>query len=314
MSASLAVEGLSVDFSTGSGTVQAVRDASFSVSPGSIVGIVGESGSGKSVTCRAILGLLPPRAQISGRVVYAGRNLIGMLSAEVQKVRGREISMIFQNPSSHLDPLMRIGDHIAEPLRYHLGLSAQEARKEALALLDEVRIRDADDRFSAYPHQLSGGMKQRVLIASALACQPKLLLADEPTTALDVTVQADILQLLKKLNRDRGLTMILVSHDLGVVSEICDHVVVMRSGRIVEQGSINDVITRPQNSYTRTLIESQPSRLRTLANGRRQGEHLIQIKNLEVHFSEGRGFASMFGRSRRTIQAAADVSREIHAG
>ncbi|MEI2659476.1 MAG: ABC transporter ATP-binding protein [Bifidobacterium adolescentis] len=187
----VSVQNLSVAFPGDNGPVHAVRNVSFDLKPGEILGIVGESGSGKSVTCRALLGLLPKRAILGGQILYDGKDLAQPQA--LQQVRGREISMIFQNPASHLDPLMTIGDHVAEPLRFHFGLTAAEARREALGLLEAVHIRDAEARMKAYPHQLSGGMKQRVLIASALACRPRLLLADEPTTALDVTVQAGIL-------------------------------------------------------------------------------------------------------------------------
>ncbi|MCA0271903.1 MAG: ABC transporter ATP-binding protein [Proteobacteria bacterium] len=278
----VSVQGLSVTFPSEKGPVAAVRNVSFDLKPGEILGIVGESGSGKSVTCRALLGLLPRRATIGGRMIYDGRDLSG--PAEIQAVRGREISMIFQNPASHLDPLMTIGDHVAEPLRFHFGLSAAEARAEALKLLESVRIRDAASRMDAWPHQLSGGMKQRVLIASALACKPRLLLADEPTTALDVTVQAGILQLLRDLNRESGLTMALVSHDLGVIAEICDRVIVMRGGEVIESGPVRDVVTNPQHEYTRLLIGAQPGRLPQMAEPQEAPAGLVDLKDVAVHF------------------------------
>ena len=285
----VSVQNLSVTFQTEKGPVEAVKSVSFELNPGEILGIVGESGSGKSVTCRAMLGLLPRRATIGGRILYEGRDLADPVV--MQAARGREISMIFQNPSSHLDPLMTIGDHVAEPLRHHFGLSQAEARAEALKLLEQVRIRDAAGRLDAWPHQLSGGMKQRVLIASALACKPRLLLADEPTTALDVTVQAGILQLLRDLNRERGLTMALVSHDLGVIAEICDRVIVMRGGEVIEAGPVRDVVTNPKQDYTRLLIGAQPGRLPQMAEAQEAPADLIELKDVAVHFPSRGGNA-----------------------
>ena len=303
----LRVENLSVGF----GSVRAVRDVSFTLSRGEVLGIVGESGSGKSVTCRAMLGLLPARARVAGRVLHAGRDLLAMSPAEMQQVRGRRISMIFQNPSSHLDPLMSIGAHVAEPLRRHFGLTRRDARARATELLQSVKIRDAAARYGAYPHQLSGGMKQRVLIASALACEPAILLADEPTTALDVTVQARILELLRELNRSRGLSVVLVSHDLGVIAEICDRVVVMRHGQVVEEGPVADVVTRPRHDYTRVLIGSQPGRLAAEPHAAKGEEPpLLEIQDLSVHFPvAGLPFAA-----RPPVRALDGISLSVRAG
>ena len=278
----LDVRGLSIRF--GGSTV--VRNASFSINPGEILGIVGESGSGKSVTCRAAMGLLPPSAALSGNVRWQGRDLLGLSEAEWRAVRGPEIGMIFQNPSSHLDPLKRIGTQIAAPMRRHLKLGRREAWERAVELLRAVGIRDPEKAASAYPHQFSGGMKQRAMIAAAIGCGPKLLIADEPTTALDVTVQARILHLLKQLNRERGLAIILVSHDLSVVADICTRVVVMRRGEIVEQGPVAEVISRPREDYTRLLIASQPDR-RQAGDARSMqpsGRPLLSIERLTVEF------------------------------
>ena len=302
----LRVEELSVAF----GPVEAVRGVSFQLGRGEVLGIVGESGSGKSVTCRAMLGLLPPRARVGGRVLHGGRDLVAMSPAEMQRVRGRHISMIFQNPSSHLDPLMSIGAHVAEPLRRHFGLGRRDARARATALLDAVKIRDAAARYGAYPHQLSGGMKQRVLIASALACDPEILLADEPTTALDVTVQARILDLLRDLNLARELSTVLVSHDLGVIAEICDRVLVMRHGQIVETGPVADVVTRPRHDYTRLLIGSQPGRLKSEPGVAAKEPPLLEIENLSVHFPGG---GAPFVR-RPPVRALDGVSLSVRAG
>lgn len=307
----LTVEDLSVSFPAPGGTVEAVRGVSFELGRGEVLGIVGESGSGKSVSCRAILGLLPPSARVAGRVLHGDRNLVTLSPEEMQRVRGRRISMIFQNPSSHLDPLMTIGAHVAEPLRRHFGLGRAEAWARVIELLEAVKIRDAPERYGAYPHQLSGGMKQRVLIASALACEPEILLADEPTTALDVTVQARILELLRDLNRARGLSTILVSHDLGVIAEICDRVVVMRHGRVVETGPVADVVRRPRHDYTRLLIGSQPGRLKAEPRAPADEEPpLLEIENLSVHFPFG---GTPFVR-RPPVRALDGVSLSVRAG
>lgn len=253
----ISVENLSVSF----GAFKAVDDVSFHANRGEILGIVGESGSGKSLTLRAIAGLLPPTAKVTGSVSFEGTHLLSLGSRQLRAFQGRRISMIFQNPASHLDPLMRIGSQVAEPLRVNFGQSRRTSLQGAIDLLAEVGIQDPSNRARAYPHEFSGGMKQRALIAGAMACKPALLLADEPTTALDVTVQARILKLLRALQRDRDMTVIFVSHDLSVISELCDRVVVMRQSRIVEQGPTRALVTHPQQDYTKLLIASQPSKL-----------------------------------------------------
>jgi len=313
----LSVEGLSVDFELWGRNVPAVRNVSFQLATGEILGIVGESGSGKSVTCRAILGLLPPTAKVGGRVMFGGADLCALSPAGIADVRGRQISMIFQNPSSHLDPLMTIGGQIAEAPRLQLGKSRAEARSDAIRMLEEVRIRDPEHRVDSYPHELSGGMKQRAMIASAISCEPRLLLADEPTTALDVTVQARILELLKDLNRRRSLSVILISHDLGVISAVCDRVIVMRQGKVVESGPTEEIIQRPKEPYTRLLIDSQPSR-RTRQR-RMQEKHdkapILSVRNLTVEFSTDTSlFDLLRGQSARRVRAVNDVSFEVAAG
>lgn len=299
----ISIKNLSVSFPGETGPVRAVKDVSFELEEGEILGIVGESGSGKSVTCRAMLGLLPRRATLGGQILHHGQDLTR--PEAMRAARGREISMIFQNPASHLDPLMTIGDQVAEPLIHHFGMSRTEARTEALKLLDAVQIRDAAGRMRAYPHQLSGGMKQRVLIATALACRPNLLLADEPTTALDVTVQAEILTLLKTLNRERKLTMALVSHDLGVIAEICHRVIVMRHGEIVEAGKIGDLVRAPRHEYTRLLINSQPGRLPQMADKAQETAPVIELRNLSVHFP---------GKGPSAVRAVDGVSLSVGQG
>jgi peptide/nickel transport system ATP-binding protein len=283
----LEVEGLTVDFETRAGPVSAVRGVSFSLAPGEILGVVGESGSGKSVTCRAILGLLPRTARVGGSIRFDGRELTHLSEADWEHMRGRQGAMIFQNPASHLDPLMRVGAQIGESLRHHMDRSGPEARREAIHLLSSVGIAQPELRVDSFPHELSGGMKQRALIAGAIACRPRLLLADEPTTALDVTVQARILELLRALNRQHELAIILISHDLGVIAEICQRVLVMRDGALVEQGRTHDLVATPKHPYTQLLIASQPG-LR-LRRPRRTGAHaagqaLIEVQDLSVSF------------------------------
>jgi peptide/nickel transport system ATP-binding protein len=260
----LDVADLSVAFETRHGAVRAVDGVSFAVERGEIMGLVGESGSGKTVTCRAMLHLLPnwQLRQVGGRAVFDGQDLLGLDEAKLRDLHGRRIGMIFQNPASHLDPLMPIGRQVAEPLVYHQGLSAREAKAEAIELLRQVGIPDPKRAVDAYPHQFSGGMKQRAVIAGAIACRPDLLVADEPTTALDVTVQAQILRLLLDLRDRTGLAIILITHDLGVVASTCDTISVMYAGRIMEQAPKAELIRAPRHPYTMGIIRSQPSRAR----------------------------------------------------
>ena len=308
----LEVEDLSVAF----GGFDAVKGVSFHVQPGEILGIVGESGSGKSVTCRAAMGLLPGAASASGRVRLEGRDLLTLGEADWRAVRGREIGMIFQNPASHLDPLRRIGRQIAAPMVRHLGIGRREGMRRAIRLLDDVGIRDPERSARSYPHEFSGGMKQRVMIATAIGCGPKLLIADEPTTALDVTVQARILGLLKELNRERGLAIILISHDLGVVADICSRVVVMRNGEVVEQGAIDAIINRPQHPYTKLLVDSQPSR-RTHAGAKTepaQSAPLLSIEGLSVSFPVRRSPIGNLAGKAGPFLALDGIDLQIAAG
>jgi peptide/nickel transport system ATP-binding protein len=281
----LRVRDLSVVFDSAAGDTHAITNISFDVAAGEILGIVGESGSGKSVSCRAILGLLPASARVTGTVEYKGRELLGLDSDGLRHIRGRDVSMVFQNPASHLDPLMKVGAQVSEPLIHHRQISAADARRGAIERLREVQLDRPEQRADNYPHQLSGGMKQRVMIATAVACEPGLLLADEPTTALDVTVQAHILELLGTLNRQHDLSIVLVSHDLAVVAQVCDRVLVMRAGEIVEHGSTDQVIHSPQHSYTRQLLDSQPSRMIRRPAAPVAGEPLLQVSNLSADFS-----------------------------
>ncbi len=256
----LKVEDLTVDFATPQGVVRAVDGVSFVLKQGEVLGLVGESGSGKTVTCRALMRLLPSRRAriVSGAASIDGIDLMALGEAEMQHVRGDTIGMIFQNPMTHLNPVMMIGDQIAEPLRVHESMTRKEAMKRAVDLLRQVGIPDPGTRLKSYPHELSGGMRQRAMIAAALACKPKLLIADEPTTALDVTVQGQILRLLLNLRDRTGLAIILITHDLGVVAQTCDSVAVMYAGRIVERAAKRDLLSRPLHPYTEGLIGSQP--------------------------------------------------------
>ena len=252
----LAVEGLSL---TLRGT-PLVEDLSFSIAPGEMLGLVGESGCGKSVTALSIAGLLSaPIAVAGGRILFEGRDLVGLAEAELRRLRGRRIGMIFQEPMTSLNPVFTIGSQIAEPLRIHEGLSQRSALARAAELVELVGLPAPKAQLARYPHQLSGGQRQRVMIAIALACSPRLLIADEPTTALDVTVQAQILALVDGLRREMGLACLLITHDLGVVAEICERVCVMYAGRIVETGPIEETLGDPRHRYTRALVETIPS-------------------------------------------------------
>jgi peptide/nickel transport system ATP-binding protein/oligopeptide transport system ATP-binding protein len=254
----LAVEGLRVAFTTPRGTVRAVEAVDLKVRPGEILGLVGESGSGKSVTLRAILRLLRANASVGGRVNWRGRDLLGASERDLRELRGAEIAMIFQEPMTALNPVLSIGRQIDETLQAHTNLDAAGRRRRAAELLDLVGIASAETRLAGYPHEFSGGMRQRAMIAIALAAEPKLLLADEPTTALDVTIQDQILKLLMRLSRELGMAMILVTHDLGVVSETCDRVAVMYAGRVVENGPVGAVFAAPRHAYTDALLRSMP--------------------------------------------------------
>jgi oligopeptide/dipeptide ABC transporter ATP-binding protein len=253
----LVVEDLRVSFATEDGRVQAVDGVSFSLSPGEVLAIVGESGSGKSVTAQTITGLTrSPNCRIEGSVTYRGRELTGLDDDGMRDVRGEQIAMVFQDPMSSLNPVYRVGDQIVEMIRAHRDVSRREARERTVALLASVGIPNPAARVRSYPHEFSGGMRQRVMIAMALALEPAVLIADEPTTALDVTVQAQILRLLADLNRERGLAVVLITHDLGVVAEVADRVVVMYAGQIVEDGSLDDIFYAPRHPYTWGLLGS----------------------------------------------------------
>jgi oligopeptide/dipeptide ABC transporter ATP-binding protein len=254
----LSIENLSVGFPSGRGYVLAVNEVGFSVKPGELVGVVGESGSGKSVTALAIMGLLPPAARITGRLLFEGRDLLGMSAAQLRQLRGREIGMIFQEPMTSLNPVFTVGDQIIEAVRAQGSISRKAALERAVALLDQVGIPSARRRLEDYPHQMSGGMRQRIMIAIALAGSPRLLIADEPTTALDVTIQAQLLDLLNQLREELGMAIVLISHNMGVMAEIADKVVVMYASRVVEEADIFQLFDAPQHPYSAGLLGSTP--------------------------------------------------------
>ena len=254
----LEVRDLRVTFATPRGSVCAVDGMSLALAPGEIMGLVGESGSGKSVTLRAMLRLLRANARTSGQVLWGGRDVLALREAQLRAIRGREIAMIFQEPMSALNPVLTIGAQIDESLAAHTALDAAGRRKRAVELLDMVGIASPLERLQNHPHEFSGGMRQRAMIAIALAPGPRLLLADEPTTALDVTIQDQILTLLKRLARDLGMAMVLVTHDLGVVAETCDRVSVMYAGRIAESGPADALFAHPRHAYTHALLRSMP--------------------------------------------------------
>ncbi len=258
----LNVNNLSIQFRTASGFAQAVREVNFQIAPSEALGLVGESGSGKSVTSLAIMRLLVPQARVDGNIEFEGRELLKLPPAEMRSMRGSSLSMIFQEPMTALNPLMRVGDQIAEAVLAHHSVGRREAWEKAVAALHEVAIPDAATRARDFPHQLSGGQRQRVMIAMAIVNRPRLLIADEPTTALDVTVQAQILELLAGLREKFKLAMLFISHDLGVVSQVTDRLAVMYAGQIVEMGSARQVFTGPRHAYTQGLLEAIPT-LRT---------------------------------------------------
>jgi oligopeptide/dipeptide ABC transporter ATP-binding protein len=255
----LSIEGLRVEFDTPHGQVAGVQDAGLTIGSGEIVGLVGETGSGKTLACRSVMRLIPHPGRITaGRIEFEGRDVLAMSARELREFRAHDVGMIFQDPFSSLNPVFRVGDQLTETLRVNLGLGKSEAHRRAVELMVDVGIPDPERRALSYPHEFSGGMRQRVMIALATASQPRLLLADEPTTALDVTTQAQILALLMRLNQERGMGVLLVSHDFGVIAQVCDRVAVMYGGYIVETAPVEKIYTSPEHPYTRGLLESIP--------------------------------------------------------
>jgi len=307
----LDVQGLTVRLPQGADRVNAIENISFSVAPGEIVCVVGESGSGKSVTSLAIMGLLPPGqlTATAGRILLQDEDLLTKSPAEMRRIRGDRVSMIFQEPMTALNPVMRVGDQIAEVLDIHTELSERERRNRVLEVMQSVRLPDPERMIDVYPHQLSGGQRQRIMIAAALALDPVLLIADEPTTALDVTTQAQILKLIKELRERRNTGVLFITHDFGVVAEVAHRVVVMQHGRVVEQGKVADVLHRPRDPYTRMLIRAVPSLSPPARAPITAAPIVLQTEGLTKTYVSG-GFLS----TRREIKAAIDVNLLVRRG
>ena len=318
----LSVHDLTVHFDTDEGVVEAVNDVSLDIRRGEIVGLVGESGSGKTVTAQSILRLVPrpPARFVKGEAVFNGEDLLALPIERLRKIRGAEISMIFQEPMTALSPLHRVGQQLCEMLRFHTDMGREEAWKFGVEWLDKVGLPDPEERMSFYPHHLSGGMRQRVMIAMALMLKPQLIIADEPSTALDVTVQAQIFRLLMSM-KDADTSMLLITHDLAVVWEVCDRIYVMKNSRVVERGALEPIFKEPAHAYTRSLLQAVPRLYqageaeRRTATGRKQaadtGDGLIRTKNLRVWFPVKKG---LFARTTGHVKAVDDIDLAIGRG
>ncbi|MDI2098670.1 ABC transporter ATP-binding protein [Ruicaihuangia caeni] len=315
----LTIDDLSVEFAMGGSTASAIREVRLEVHPGEVVAVVGESGSGKSVTSLSVLGLLASNARANGSIRWRGRDLLGSKESELRSLRGEEIAMIFQEPMTALNPVHTVGAQIIETLRLHRPLSKAEARKRAIELLGMVGIPSPETRVDHYPHQLSGGQRQRAMIAMAISCEPKLLIADEPTTALDVTVQAEILELLRSLRERLDMAILLITHDMGVVADLADRVVVMRNGEVVEEAEVHRLFEAPQHEYTQALLAAVPHLGQTLQTNERDAspdagtasrdaatEPALVLENIVVEYPGSRG--------KEPFRAIDDVSLTVAAG
>lgn len=301
----LRVENLTIKFHTRNGTMTAVDDVSFSVDKGEILGIVGESGSGKSVSCYSLLGLVPmPPGKIeSGHAYFEKTDLLSLSKKQLQKIRGNDIAIIFQDPMTCLNPFLTVGEQLIEPLIYHRGFTRERARERAIELMKETGITNAEQRFDSYSHEFSGGMRQRVMIAMALINEPKVLIADEPTTALDVTIQSQILTLISELQKERDLAVIFISHDLAVVKDLADKVIVMKSGKVVERNETKQLFVSPKQSYTQELLAAVPTGPKE-SNNLTKDNILLSVKNLTTSF---------YGRhSKEPFNAVDDVSFDLY--
>ncbi len=312
----LSIDGLKTYFRTEDGLVKAVDDVSFKLKKGETLGIVGESGSGKSVTNLSVMRLIPePPGQIAGgKIIFDGIDVLGLPINEVRKIRGRRIAMIFQDPMTSLNPFMTISRQLTEVTQLHLGHTKQQAREHAIKMLKMVGISDAEERLDGYPHEFSGGMRQRVMIAMALSCDPELLIADEPTTALDVTIQAQILELIKDLKSRMGTSVILITHDLGVVAGMTDNIIVMYAGKVFEQAPTRELFATPANPYTKGLLKSVPD------PAHEQGKELYQIPGLPpdvAHLPPGCPFAERCERAedicRREFPPYVQINENHHS-
>lgn len=312
----LSVENLRVVFNTRNGQTVAVENLSFSINKGEVLGIVGESGSGKSVACYSLLGLIPmPPGNIeSGRAMFQGQDLLCLSEKEMRHIRANKIAMIFQDPMTCLNPYLRIVDQLTEVLLVHKGMNKQEARLKAIAALEEVGIHNAAERIDQYPYQFSGGMRQRVMIAMALLAEPELLIADEPTTALDVTVQAQILSLIKELQKSRQLTVIFITHDLGVAAQMANHVLVMEKGRLVEQGETQSIFKNPVQPYTQKLLSAVLTTAKPATNHAIDYSQppLLEVKKLEVGFKQYSG--AWFQKIKNIVKGVDEVSINLYKG